>query len=133
MFFPGDVIVTIMGTTGRVCVTPDDLPKCISTKHLCVITLDRTRIEPFFVWGALLFDEHVRAQTGIQAQGQIMEGWNLSIVKRLQLRVPPLSAQRSFSRIMSRMLAMEVSVATQVGTVSTLSNSLISRLLEADA
>lgn len=28
-----------------------------------------------------------------------MEGWNLSIVKRLQLRVPPLSAQQSFSRI----------------------------------
>ena len=131
--FPGDLIVTIMGTTGRVCVTPDDLPECMGTKHLCVVTLDRTRVEPIFVWGALLFDERVRTQTRIQAQGQIMEGWNLSIVKRLQLCVPPLSAQRSFSRIMSRMLAMEASVTTQVETASALSNSLISRLLEADA
>ena len=126
--FPGDVIVTIMGTTGRVCVTPDDLPECMSTKHLCVVTLDRTRVEPFFVWGALLFDERVRAQTRIQAQGQIMEGWNLSIVKRLQLRVPPLSAQRSFSQIVARTLTLEVSVSTQAGKASALSNSLISRL-----
>ena len=61
-----------------------------------------------------------------------MEGWNLSIVKRLQLRVPPLSAQQSFSRIMARTLAMETSVSTQVGTASALSHSLMSRLLESD-
>ena len=61
--FPGDVVVTIMGTTGRVCVTPDNLPECMSTKHLCVLTLDHTHAEPFFVWAALLFDERVRRQT----------------------------------------------------------------------
>ena len=131
--FPGDVIITIMGTTGRVCVTPDDLPECMSTKHLCVLTLDHTRAEPFFVWGALLFDEHVRRQTRIQAQGQIMEGWNLTIVKRLQLRVPPLKAQRSFSRIVARTLSIEASVPTQARIDSALGNSLISRLLEGDA
>ena len=130
--FPGDVIVTIMGTTGRVCVTPDNLPECMSTKHLCVITLDRARVEPFFVWGALLFDEDVRAQTRIWGQGQIMEGWNLSIVRRLQLRIPPLSIQRPFSRVIARTLAMEISVSTQAGTASALGNSLISRLLEVE-
>jgi type I restriction enzyme S subunit len=36
--YPRDVLVTIMGTVGRVCVTPEDLPECMSTKHLCVIT-----------------------------------------------------------------------------------------------
>ena len=128
--FPGDVVVTIMGTTGRVCVTPDNLPECMSTKHLCVLTLDHTHAEPFFVWAALLFDERVRRQTRIQAQGQIMEGWNLSIVRRLQLRVPPLNAQRSFSRIVARTLAMEASVSTQAPVASALGHSLISRLLE---
>ena len=49
--FPGDVIVTIMGTTGRVCAMPDDLPECMSTKRLCVFTLDRVRADPFIVGG----------------------------------------------------------------------------------
>ena len=127
--FPGDVIITIMGTTGRVCVAPDDLPECMSTKHLCVVTLDRTRVEPFFIWGALLFDERVRAQTRMQAQGQIMEGWNLSIVKRLQLCIPPLGVQQSFSRIIARTLTMETYISTQAETASELSNSLMARLV----
>ena len=127
--FPGDVIVTIMGTTGRVCVAPDDLPKCMSTKHLCVLTLDRSLVEPLFVWGALLFDERVRAQTRLQSQGQIMEGWNLTIVKRLQLRIPPIGIQRSFARIVTRMMGLETIIANSSQTSATLTASLMVNLL----
>ena len=130
--FPGDVIVTIMGTTGRVCVAPQDLPKCMSTKHLCVLTLDRSRVEPHFVWGALLFDDSVRVQTRVHAQGQIMEGWNLSIVKRLQIRVPPLSRQWSFCKVVARALAMEETASNSADTALALSSSLMNRLLEAN-
>ena len=42
--FPRDVLVTIMGTVGRVAVAPDDLPICMSTKHLCVITPERDNV-----------------------------------------------------------------------------------------
>lgn len=127
--FPGDVIITIMGTTGRVCVAPDDLPECMSTKHLCVLTLDRSLVEPFFVWGALLFDDNVRAQTRVHGQGQIMEGWNLTIVKRLRLRIPPIEIQRSFARTMVRIMALENIVLESSDTASDLRASLMARLL----
>ncbi|MDE0101796.1 MAG: restriction endonuclease subunit S [Bryobacterales bacterium] len=127
--FPGDVIVTIMGTTGRVCVAPDDLPVCMSTKHLCVLTLDRSLVEPLFVWGALLFDENVRAQTRVQGQGQIMEGWNLTIVKRLHLRIPPIDIQRSFARIVARTIALGEIVSSSSSAASALSASLMADLL----
>lgn len=127
--FPGDVIVTIMGTTGRVCVAPDDLPECMSTKHLCVLTLNRSFVEPFFVWGALLFDDCVRAQARVQGQGQIMEGWNLTIVKRLQLRIPPIDVQRQFARIVTQIIAFEKTVAMAGGTASALSASLMADLV----
>lgn len=127
--FPGDVIVTIMGTTGRVCVAPDDLPECMSTKHLCVLTLDRSLVEPLFVWGALLFDENVRAQTRVRGQGQIMEGWNLTIVKRLQLRIPPIDLQRSFARIVARTMALGDEISSFSNAASVLSASLIADLL----
>ena len=127
--FPGDVIVTIMGTTGRVCVAPDDLPECMSTKHLCVLTLDRSVVEPLFVWGALLFDDNVRAQTRVQGQGQIMEGWNLTIVKRLQLRIPPIDIQRSFAHIVARNMALGEIVSSSSNAASALSASLMADLL----
>ena len=127
--FPGDVIVTIMGTTGRVCVAPDDLPECMSTKHLCVLTLDRSLVEPLFVWGALLFDDNVRAQTRVQGQGQIMEGWNLTIVKRLQLRIPPIDIQRSFAHIVARNMALGEIVSSSSNAASALSASLMADLL----
>ena len=127
--FPGDVIVTIMGTTGRVCVAPDDLPECMSTKHLCVLTLDRSIVEPLFVWGALLFDENVSAQIRTQGQGQIMEGWNLTMVKRLQLHIPPIDVQRSFARVVARTMALGETVSSSSNAASALSASLMTDLL----
>ena len=131
--FPGDVIITIMGTAGRVCVAPDDLPECMSTKHLCVLTLDRSLVEPIFVWGALLFDDNVRVQTRVQGQGQIMEGWNLTIVKRLQLRIPPIDIQQSFAQIVERTMALEKIVSCSSDTASTLGASLMVDLLDGAA
>lgn len=94
--YPGDVMVTIMGTVGRVAVAPNDLPEAISTKHLCVITLDLGKILPWFLWATLLFDPSVRAQTRVSGQGGVMEGWNLKIIRAIKLRVPPLDLQRQF-------------------------------------
>ena len=127
--FPGDVIITIMGTTGRVCVAPDDLPECMSTKHLCVLTLNRSLVEPLFVWGALLFDDNVRAQARVQSQGQIMEGWNQKIVKQLRLRIPPVDVQRSFTRIVSHMMKLRQVFSASSDKASALSSSLMSALL----
>lgn len=125
--FPADVIITIMGTTGRVCVAPDDLPECMSTKHLCVLTLNRSLVEPLFIWGSLLFDESIRAQTQTHGRGQIMEGWNMTIVRHLRLRVPPLRIQRSFAQIVVRMMILEQLLSVSSNTTSALRASLMSR------
>lgn len=103
--FPGDVIVTIMGTTGRVAVAPADLPECMNTKHLCAFTLDCSLAHPRFVQGALLFDPSVRAQARGKANGQIMEGWNMGIVRSMRLRLPPLPLQTAFAEQTQRLEA----------------------------
>jgi len=103
--FPGDVIVTIMGTTGRVAVAPANLPECMNTKHLCAFTLDRCLAHPRFVQGALLFDPGVRAQARGKANGQIMEGWNMGIVRSMRLHLPPLPLQTAFAEQVQRLEA----------------------------
>jgi type I restriction enzyme, S subunit len=96
---PGDVIVTIMGTTGRAAVVPDDIPSAISTKHLATITPDRTQIEPEFLAGAIQYDSAVRSQVPSN-RGAIMDGLNLGIVKDLLIAVPPIDLQRRFVEAM---------------------------------
>jgi len=104
--FPGDVLVTIMGTVGRCAVAPDDLPVCISTKHLCVMSLDRTQLDPYYLWASILFDESVRHQTRIVGSGAIMEGWNSTIIRKLKIRIPPLKKQIVFSSQVADVRAM---------------------------
>jgi len=95
--YPGDVLVTIMGTVGRVVVAPGDLPQCMSTKHLCVITTNKSKLNSVYLWASLLFDNNVRKQTQNVSKGAIMEGWNSTIIKNLVISLPPIELQNKFA------------------------------------
>jgi len=94
---PGDVLVTIMGTTGRSAVVPDDIPSAISTKHLAVITLDSGRVLPEWLSHALHSDPVVLGQILAANRGAIMAGLNLRIIKELKVRLPPVEVQEAFA------------------------------------
>jgi type I restriction enzyme S subunit len=123
--FGGDVLITIMGTVGRCCVAPEDLPPCMSTKHLCVLTLNRETADPSFVWGALLFDPEVRRQTSDTGGGAIMRGWNSTIIRRLQLRLPPLSRQRAWAQRVEEVQALEDAHAGRLARLDALYDSVL--------
>ncbi len=127
---PGDVMVTIMGTTGRVAIAPDDLPTCISTKHLCALTLDRRKMLPTYLWACLRWDPEVRAQTRRETKGAIMEGWNMGIVKELLVNVPPMDVQLKFEEIASRIKHMSSAQALAAKGTDDLMASLSAKYLE---
>jgi type I restriction enzyme, S subunit len=124
--FPGDVIVTIMGTTGRSAVVPDDIPTSITTKHLATITLDRDEAEPEFVSQALFRHPEVLRQIVSANRGAIMNGLNLGLIKSLRLPVPPLSRQRQFARATTNIRALAKRLEGERDD-ETLFNSLMAR------
>ncbi|EGK71734.1 Restriction modification system DNA specificity domain protein [Methyloversatilis universalis FAM5] len=127
---PGDVMVTIMGTTGRVAIAPDDLPTCISTKHLCTLTLDRKKMLPTYLWACLRWDPEVKAQTRREAKGAIMEGWNMGIVKGLLVNAPPMDVQLKFEEIAGRIKRMSSAQALAAKGTDELMASLSAKYLE---
>ncbi|MDJ0275188.1 restriction endonuclease subunit S [Sphingomonas sp. 2R-10] len=103
---PGDVIVTIMGTTGRSAVVPDNIPVAISTKHLATISLDREQADPHFVSWALHSAPALRRQIAAANKGAIMDGLNLTIIRGLKIRRPPLPVQQRFAELVRRHYAL---------------------------
>ena len=95
--YPGDVIITIMGTVGRSAVIPQDMPKAINTKHLACITPDSAVIDPCFLASAFQMHPTIRLQLQNQCKGAIMDGLNLTIIKGLRFQLPPIDQQKQFS------------------------------------
>lgn len=124
---PGDVMVTIMGTTGRVAIAPDDIPTCISTKHLCTLTLNRSKMLPEYLWACLRWDPEVKAQTQREAKGAIMEGWNMGIVKALEIRRPSLDEQQRFVSKVHTLRRLKSRTEESLSLVDDLVSSLTNR------
>jgi len=99
--YPKDIIITIMGTVGRVAVVPDNIGKAINTKHLAAISLNEELANPEFVAFSLHSDQKILQQINQRGKGAIMKGLNLTIIKDLKFKLPPIILQNQFAEKIS--------------------------------
>ena len=103
--FPGDIVITMMGTTGKCKIVPENIEKGIMDSHLIRIRVNNDKIlEKFF---AVLINDSYSIMNNIkyESKGSIMEGLNSSIIKSLYIPLPNINEQSSIINFIYRKTA----------------------------
>jgi len=127
---PGDVLISIMGTTGRCVVVPEDIPTAINTKHICAVSVDGARLDPAFLRAAFLWHPEAREHLRSQTKGSIMAGLNMGIIKAMPVPVPPIDRQREFAERARRVAVARTSATTALAAEDELFASLQARAFD---
>jgi type I restriction enzyme S subunit len=130
--YPGDVIVTIMGTTGRSAVIPQNIPLAINTKHLAAITLDKGIVNPYFISYSIHSDPFILNQIKLRDRGAIMSGLNLTIIKNLKIKLPPLNMQNKFASILQKIEKQQEAMKVSSKKMDENFNSILQRAFKGE-
>jgi type I restriction enzyme, S subunit len=99
---PGDILVTMMGTSGRCAAVPVGAEHGIMDSHLLRLRFQDDEIDPRFAVWVLGESSIVREQFVVLGRGSIMHGLNSGIVKSVRLPVPSLAEQRAIADFLDR-------------------------------
>ncbi|UNG20266.1 restriction endonuclease subunit S [Stutzerimonas zhaodongensis] len=91
--FPGDVLISVMGTIGRVSVVPVGVEVGIINPRLVRYKFAQRKVAPEFV-KILLMSLRYQSRLREESQGSTMEGLNMVILGDLPLVLPSLDEQR---------------------------------------
>jgi len=122
--YPGDVIITIMGTIGRSAVIPENIPLAINTKHLAAITLNREIANPIFLSYSIHSSPFILNQFRNKNRGAIMSGLNLGIIKETKLKHPPIALQNQFAAIVEKVESIKSRYQQSLAELETLYGAL---------
>ncbi|MEL0591738.1 MAG: restriction endonuclease subunit S [Planktothrix rubescens PR222] len=94
-----DLLITMMGTSGRCYIVPNNVQKGIMDSHLIRLRLSNIYNLQFIRY---LIDEseYVSYQIRILGKGSIMHGLNSSIIKSLELIIPPKDEQEIITQFL---------------------------------
>lgn len=126
--YPGDVMVTIMGTVGRCCVVPLDVGTAISSKHVWTLTIDRDLYSPALLAWQINHSSAVQAQLQGSAQGGIMSAISSGTLRDLLVPLPPPSEVREIESLLLSFNAQIDAVEAEQDVANALKADLMSDL-----
>ena len=97
---PGDVLITMMGTVGKILEIPDGAEPGVINPRLMRISVDRSRVLPNYLV-RVLRTEAIQRLLDRRAHGGTMPGLNAAAIGSLTFLLPPLPEQRQISEILS--------------------------------
>lgn len=101
---PGDILITMMGTSGRCQIVPEEVETGIIDSHLLRLRIDDVIFNKYI---QILIDRSytIKSQIDHMGRGSIMQGLNSGIVKELIIPLPPLPEQHAIAAFLDAQTA----------------------------
>ena len=99
--FPGDILVSMMGTIGLSREVPANYQTAIMDSHLLRIQVDSTKVCKDYFCKVLHEYQDIKSQLHRMSQGGIMSGLNSQIIHSLKFPIPPLNEQKKIAEILT--------------------------------
>lgn len=99
--FPNDLVMTMMGTIGKCIVFPDEFEMGVMDSHLLRIQPDDALANTSYLIHVLEKYDRVEGQIKRKSQGGIMSGLSSTIIKDIQIPLPPLPEQKRIAEFLS--------------------------------
>lgn len=110
---PGDLLISLVGTAGKVLVLPPTAMPGIINPRLLKLSLDLSHISPQYA-AYMLQSSWTAHYFKLQAHGGTMEILNLGIIKALPVPLPPIAEQYRIVAEVDRRLSLLCETETEI-------------------
>ena len=97
----GDVLISLVGTYGKLLIMPDCFEPGIINPRLMKITFDKDKVNPHYFQHYFQSDSLKRSLAD-NTHGGTMDILNLGIVRKLKMPLPPIELQNEFVAFVSQ-------------------------------
>jgi len=126
---PGDILVSLVGTIGKVLILPEDIEPGIINPRLVKLSLDRRLVDSNYI-KTYLQSPYVKYLFSIASHGGTMAILNLTILKEIPIPVPPLEEQKDIIEEIERISSIEIELKTVIETNITRADRLRQSILK---
>jgi len=122
----GDVLISLVGTYGKLLVMPEEFESGIINPRLMKITFDKSRVNPYYFQHYFQSDSLKKALAE-NTHGGTMDILNLGIVRKLAMPLPPLELQNEFLRFVKQTDKSKLEVQKSLDKLEVLKKSLMQK------
>ena len=105
----GDVLISLVGTYGKLLIMPEVFEPGIINPRLMKITFDKEKINPYY-FKFFFQSESLKRALSENTHGGTMDILNLGIVRKIAMPLPPLKLQNEFADFVKQVDKSKVAV-----------------------
>ena len=120
----GDVLISLVGTYGKLLIMPEVFEPGIINPRLMKITFDKEKINPYY-FKFFFQSESLKRALSENTHGGTMDILNLGIVRKIAMPLPPLKLQNEFADFVHQVDKSKVAVQKALDETQMLFDSLM--------